>query len=130
MSIALREVAQKWLNSIPHSTASAHGRSNAEICLKSINRDLLGIYSSFVKQTVSNAGGLTKEQPVPRYELKRWTVLSSPFIHKKARTQLERRVYPKIFEIYNMDLNACKTLLWYISRNAPPSIDITAKIRI
>lgn len=126
----LHDIALSWLKCIKSTATPSVMQPVMRLCLKSVNHELLSIYNSFIKKTIINAGGLSRQISIKRYELKRWTVLSSPFVHKKARTQFERRIYPSTLEVYNLDKEKCKTLLWYIMRNSPPNIDIEGNIKM
>ena len=64
----------------------------------------------------------------PTYE--RWTVLSSPFVHKTARTQFERRTHCSAMEIdgiWREEVGA--KFIWYIKSHAPNEIDLQIKVR-
>lgn len=95
--------------------------------LHSSDRILIGLYAAFIRNTVGNAGGHAREPHVCRYHNKKWTVLSSPFIHKKARSQFELRTYSRIVEIFGIGSTTAKFLSWYIVRNSPPEVRIQIK---
>lgn len=130
VAFGLKKIAEVWLKAIPNEVTNVVGEPVMQLTIRSVDREMVYIFSSFIKKTINNAGGLTVDGASSIYELKRWTVLSSPFVHKKARTQFEKRINPRSLQIFNMDHNLCKTILWYIYRNSPPNIDMTAHIRV
>lgn len=54
--------------------------------------------------------------------LKKWSVLSSPFVHKTAFTQLERRHYSCSLNVYNLSENLYSKIVWYVTHNSPPNV--------
>lgn len=125
----LHSLASKWQLIISNSLSQKEIASKCKIhsmniVISAFSKAYIGIYADFIKRTIHNSGGICLEHRLPKYELKRWTVLSSPFIHKKARSQFERRTYKRILNVYNINGDGCQKLVWYICRNSPPGIKI------
>lgn len=55
----------------------------------------------------------------------RWTVLSSPFAHKTARTQFEKRTSRYRINIVGIDKEGITLAKWYFTLNAPPTVQIS-----
>jgi ribosomal protein S10 len=56
---------------------------------------------------------------------KRWTLLSSPFAHKTARTQFERRLSVYSVKFTGIDKEGRIQAKWYLTKNAPPPVQIS-----
>lgn len=126
----LLQLARNWHILLKNQSCSHKSLMHAKmrIGLDSTNKDLAGVFASFIKMTVLNCRGVAKESKVTGYNLKRWTVLSSPFAHKKARTQFEKRTYQRIIDVATESHDLNKTLIWYFWRNAPPSINMNINV--
>ena len=72
----------------------------------------------------SNASG--PSAPPTCYD--RWTVLSSPFVHKVARTQFERRLQKRTVHVGQGPEMAKELLMWYVRRIAPTDIQLAFTI--
>lgn len=122
-------------------------RAFTNFALCSARLILLGQQSVYADngQVGGLSGGAT---PLP-ISIQKWSVLASPFVHKTAWTQLERRIYGRKVEVKTWDslktfdpLNgACTSdkplfhgstimekLLWYLEKHAPPDLWIEAKL--
>lgn len=101
-----------------------------KIVISAYSKDYITSYAEFVHRSVSSMGGKSKELHMIRYLLKRWTVLSSPFVHKKSRTQLERRTFKREIFAFGLNSEQQKLLTWYLRRNAPPGLDFIFEIQV
>lgn len=59
---------------------------------------------------------------------KRWSILSSPFIHKAAFTQFEQRHHKCSLICYNLSEKLYSKLLWYVAHNSPPNVHFYFKL--
>lgn len=117
------------LGSEPHTTVARSKEKSMSVALYSYSKQFIHMYASFIRKTIENTPkGRSLESKTTGYDLKRWTVLSSPFVHKKARTQFERRRYFRDIAIYDVSSEGCKRLAWYFWRNAPPGINMDIEI--
>jgi small subunit ribosomal protein S10 len=69
-----------------------------QLNIKSFNKQLLNIYSNFLKNTLKNYGIKFSfiSNPIKK---KKITLLKSPHVHKKAREQFELRIHKQTFFI-------------------------------
>lgn len=98
-----------------------------EFQLRSIDRIMLDAYSKFITLTTQNMGGIANNPTSLPRQIERWTVLSSPFVHKTSRTQFERRTHERLVQCFNLHDELVGRLLWYVRMNAPPDVDISAR---
>jgi ribosomal protein S10 len=97
--------------------------SKSSVLISSFDRDYVNMTSDFASK-VLRLLGLEPRINCCGTKIRKWTVLSSPFAHKTARTQFESRIYSKGISFshpstFNYDLFA-----WYLSQNAPPNTKI------
>lgn len=59
---------------------------------------------------------------------KRWSILSSPFVHKVAFTQFERRRHSRYFKCYGISPSLYSKIVWYIKANAPMDVNLFFKL--
>lgn len=53
----------------------------------------------------------------------RWTVLASPFVHKTARTQFERRTHARALSLGGFaDERMVERVAWYLQQHAPHDV--------
>lgn len=57
--------------------------------------------------------------------VRRWTVLSSPFAHKTARTQFEKRCIRYNIKYAGIDEEGSALAKWYFLLHAPPTVQIS-----
>lgn len=61
------------------------------------------------------------------YDVARWSVLRSFFVHKRAWSQFERRTFTRVVHLYDVHPDIVSKFMWYAKRNAPADIFITFK---
>lgn len=87
---------------------------------------LLDSFTEFVTGVVRAMGLRIASGPAALSpQMTRWTVLSSPFVHKTARTQFERRTHGRALEVEGINSRALQErLVWYLKRNAPRDVQL------
>lgn len=119
----LEALSNKYLTKQSTYVSPQRPLKHMEIKTKGPNYQLLDAFTDFCV-TVGRALGA--HVPGPRslpIQIKKWSVLSSPFAHKTAWTQFERRTHTKLVSIYGLpDVELQKRFIWYIERHAPPDV--------
>lgn len=64
--------------------------------------------------------------PNKRYELDRYTILKSAYVHKKHRVQYEFRTYFHYMHFHRLTGSTLSTFLEYIERNLPEGVAMKA----
>jgi ribosomal protein S10 len=84
---------------------------------------MLDAYSRFCIASGRAAGALMPDGPTMLpLRIQKWSVLSSPHVHKTAWTQLERRTYARGVSIRGLQGDALKRYWWYIQQHCPPDV--------
>lgn len=94
-----------------------------QITICSIDKTLLGIYLTFLKNTFRKLNIVYTSTNLP-LKIKKITLLKSPHVHKKAREQFEIKKFKKLFIIKNLKLSK---YLIFIFLNKPKFIKIKVK---
>ena len=96
-----------------------------------VDKRLVGSFTDFTSQVALKMGLALKRGPgafPPTYE--RWTVLSSPFVHKTARTQFERRTHCSGMEIDGIwREEVAAKFIWYIKTHTPNEVELEITLR-
>lgn len=96
----------------------------------SVNKRLVEAFTAFTMEAAKKLGISVSSGPASLPpSIFRWTVLSSPFVHKTARTQLERREHEKAVQfegIWNEEI--CAKFLWYLKRHVPNEVELILKV--
>lgn len=102
-----------------------------ELEIKScVDKRLVAAFTTFAAESATQMGFELTRGPAalqPAYE--RWTVLSSPFVHKTARTQFERRTHGRAMRIegiWREEVGA--KYIWYLNRHVPNEIELSIKL--
>lgn len=86
---------------------------------------LLDMYAKTILQLVSRVSGGNPSGIVGLpLQIKKWSVLSSPFVHKTAFTQLERRIHKRKLVLYGLSESIYSKIVWYFTKNAPLNVHI------
>lgn len=111
----------------PEANAGLEPRSRAkslEISLEGRESCMLDAFSKFVQSSSHAIGGICGSPSTPPIHFERWTVLSSPHVHKTARTQFERRTHSRLLHVYNLHPDLIPKLIWYLRQHAPPDVKV------
>lgn len=94
-----------------------------QITICSIDKTLLGIYLTFLKNVLKKLNVVYTSTNLP-LKIKKITLLKSPHVHKKAREQFEIKKFKKLFIIKNLKLSK---YLIFVFLNKPKFIKIKVK---
>lgn len=132
---ALRVLKETPLSVIASSKAAQTTPSKYGILMRltsCTNRELLQPISQHLGGVLAEMGlRVVSLRPVAG-KLERWTLLSSPFVHKTARTQVERRTGAWELRVEGLNSEEVKErLIWYLRRMIPANLqlDITLSER-
>jgi small subunit ribosomal protein S10 len=110
----------------------AKARTNQEEVIQKIRIKLFGydhkVIDSSARQIVDSAlrCGVKVAGPIPLpTEIKKFTVLRSPFVHKDAREQFETRTHKRLIIIENPNSQVIDALT---NLNLPAGVDIEIKM--
>jgi len=97
--------------------------------MQGLDAVLIDAYSQFCLRAASLMGAWVGEgsRGLPT-RMERWSVLSSPHVHKTAWTQFERRTYNRQLSIGGLHSSLVSKYIWYIQRHAPPDVSLHADI--
>ena len=85
---------------------------------------MLDVYARFCILVGRHLGfSLPGPKPLPR-RIQKWSVLSSPFAHKTAFTQFERRTHGRHLRASGGDAELSKRFIWYLEQNCPPDVQM------
>ncbi len=102
-----------------------------ELEIKScVDKRLVAAFSEFATKTASEIGfGVTRGPSALQPTYDRWTVLSSPFVHKTARTQFERRTHGRAMKFEGIwTEEVCSKFIWYLNRHVPNEVELSIKL--
>lgn len=85
------------------------------------------LVEAFGRFCLESGRGLGAHVPGARsvpVETSRWSVLSSPHVHKTAWTQLERRTHRLALTLYGLRPELVRPYVWYVQQHAPPDVHL------
>ncbi|PJF19921.1 hypothetical protein PSACC_00264 [Paramicrosporidium saccamoebae] len=97
------------------------------VLIRGLSIPLLDAYLRFCLSAAHSLSSPTRHGALPT-RIQRWSVLSSPHVHKTAWTQLERRVHRRVFGVYGMHEEVIPKFIWYVERHAPPDMKLEFSI--
>ena len=84
--------------------------------------------ASFFARSASHIGAKISGINGEPMKITRWSVLSSPHVHKTAWTQFERRTHTHNINIETIPKQLVRPLLWYLQQHLPPDIKFQCSI--
>ena len=113
---------------IPPASASPFA---IELEIKSsVDKRLVSAFCDFAVDSATQMGMELTRGPAalqPTYD--RWTVLSSPFVHKTARTQFERRTHGRAMRVEGIwKEEVVAKYIWYLNRHVPNEVELSIKL--
>ena len=96
----------------------------SKIYISSYDKYFAKIAAEFCRDALKNMGCSVSIEKKPT-QLQRWTVLSSPFAHKTARTQFEKRTIKYSVKFNGLNTEGFALAKWYFSTIAPPTVQIS-----
>ncbi len=103
--------------------------SSVSIVLRGLDVVLVRAYAGFAARAAQNMGAWDVRGPAGLpMTVRRWSILSSPHVHKTAWTQFERRTHRHALVVGGIVPRLVKPYLWYIGQHAPPNVDIVCRV--
>jgi ribosomal protein S10 len=93
--------------------------------IQSFDKNFARFVSKFLLAVIKRIGGEGELRKLP-FNLERWSVLSSPFAHKTAWSQFERREYVYKVSMRGISEHVANMIFKYTSYLLPPGIRITS----
>jgi len=90
--------------------------------IRGYDKVLVEATSIFLSSSASNIGAVVASNNGQPMDINRWSVLSSPHVHKTAWTQFERRTHIHIVEIEMLPKSLVGPILWYLQQHLPPDV--------
>ena len=91
--------------------------------IRSFDKHFPMFVSKFLLVIIKRIGGEGEVRKLP-FKLEKWSVLSSPFAHKTAWSQFERREYTYKVSMRGISDPITNILFRYISHSLPPGVRI------
>ncbi|KAM0684021.1 mitochondrial 37S ribosomal protein rsm10 [Mitosporidium daphniae] len=63
-----------------------------------------------------------------RYDVRKWSILRSPFVDKTSFKQYERRTYKRLVRVYNAHPSLHQKYLWYIQHHLPSAVEFSSTV--
>lgn len=101
----------------------------AKIIINSYNKSTLDAYCELAKRVFMDGKASHVSIQNQAMKVKKWTVLSSPHVHKTSRDQFERRIHTSIVSIYDMMDQNILRLVWYLRLHTPTDTKIRVLIK-
>lgn len=125
------KISKKNSNTKTENNSVAMSPYAIELEIKScVDKRLVSSFTSFACKAAEFMGFTLSRGPAPlepKYD--RWTVLSSPFVHKTARTQFERREHCHVVTFEGLwGEEAASKFVWYLKRHVPNEIELGIKM--
>lgn len=103
--------------------------ATVDVRIKGYSQMLVDAYA----RLCSNTGTLLEcnvSGPMPlKRHIQRWSILSSPHVHKTAWTQFERRQHSQRVLLEHIHPDLVRPYLWYIQQHLPPDVQFDCVIR-
>ncbi|KAJ2392401.1 mitochondrial 37S ribosomal protein rsm10 [Coemansia sp. RSA 2559] len=102
--------------------AKTHGIRVCRVAFHTFQLERIDFYMDFAIRAAYYLG-IPIAGPVSMpINVRRWTVLKSPFVHKSSMEVFERRTHKRLMVLYDADMEVVKKWLEYINENIPVGI--------
>lgn len=106
----------------PHLHPRTHGIPVANIHFRSHHIPLLKLFTHFALHAASSLGiPASNVIPLPT-QRSLWTVIRSPFAHKKSQENFERKVHKRAIKAWDADPEVVLHWVSYLRKNAMPGV--------
>ncbi|KAI9503223.1 ribosomal protein S10 domain-containing protein [Coemansia spiralis] len=106
----------------PPRVAQTHGIRVCRVAFRSFQLHRMDFYMDFAIRAAYHMG-IPIAGPVSMpVQIRRWTVLKSPFVHKSSMEVFERRTHKRVLILYDANPEVVKKWLDYINENIPVGI--------
>ena len=106
----------------PHLHPRTHGIPVANVHFRSHHIPLLKLFTHFALHAASSLGiPASNVIPLPT-QRSLWTVIRSPFAHKKSQENFERKVHKRAIKAWDADPEVVQHWVSYLRKNAMPGV--------
>ncbi|KAF8955897.1 ribosomal protein S10 domain-containing protein [Flammula alnicola] len=106
----------------PYFHPRTHDIPMANIHFRSHHIDLLNVFTHFVTHAASSLGIPTSKVVSLPTQRRLWTVLRSPFAHKKSQENFERKVHKRAIKAWDADPEVVQRWVTYLRTHAMPGV--------
>lgn len=118
----------KSLDIFSQKKGSSIFTSSIDVQLTSSEKIALVNYAEFCHRVACLMGFNSTGPRTLRYDIKKWSILKSPFIDKTSFKQYERRTYKRLIRISNAHPALHQNFLWYIQHHLPSDVEFSSTI--
>ncbi|KAI8886676.1 ribosomal protein S10 [Backusella circina FSU 941] len=111
---------------VPKRVAPTHNIPVCNLQLRGYLPQQLDFFSDFARRAAFHLNmPCSGTVPLPT-QTSRWTVIRSPFVHKKSQENFERKTHKRLLQIKDADAEVVERWLKYLSMNAPAGVGMRA----
>ncbi|KAI8059181.1 ribosomal protein S10 domain-containing protein [Gongronella butleri] len=111
---------------VPERLAPTHNIPVCNLQLRGYLPQQLDFYADFAQRAAFHLGmPCSGTVPLPT-QTSRWTVIKSPFVHKKSQENFERKTHKRLLQIKDAHPDVVDRWLRYLTINAPSGIGLRA----
>ncbi|CAO3590704.1 unnamed protein product [Absidia cylindrospora] len=111
---------------VPQRIAPTHNITVCNLQMRGYIPQQLDFYSDFARRAAYHLGmPCSGAVPLPT-QTSRWTVIKSPFVHKKSQENFERKTHKRLLQIKDAHPEVVDRWLQYLTMNAPSGIGMRA----
>lgn len=123
LSRTIECIEQASINNTKRKSLKKDTQISVQVHLRGLSMPLVEAFSRFCCDSGKSLGSRAVSSPLPLH-IHKWSVLSSPHVHKTAWTQLERRTHSRTVRVFGMHPELVKRYLWYLHEHAPPDVHL------
>ncbi|KAI8637522.1 ribosomal protein S10 domain-containing protein [Parasitella parasitica] len=121
---ASQELSQVF--KVPQRVTPTHNIPVCNLQMRGYLPQQLDFYADFARRAAFHMGmPCSGTVPLPT-QTSRWTVIRSPFVHKKSQENFERKTHKRLLQIKDAHPEVVERWLQYLTMNAPAGIGMRA----
>ncbi|KAL7319440.1 mitochondrial 37S ribosomal protein rsm10 [Mucor circinelloides] len=111
---------------VPKRVAPTHDIPVCNLQMRGYLPQQLDFFADFARRAAFHMGmPCSGTVPLPT-QTSRWTVIRSPFVHKKSQENFERKTHKRLLQIKDAHPDVVERWLRYLTMNAPAGIGMRA----
>ncbi|KAG0164333.1 mitochondrial 37S ribosomal protein rsm10 [Apophysomyces sp. BC1034] len=111
---------------VPQRVAPTHDIPVCNLQMRGYLPQQLDFFADFARRAAFHMGmPCSGTVPLPT-QTSRWTVIKSPFVHKKSQENFERKTHKRLLQIKDSHPDTVQRWLQYLTMNAPAGIGMRA----
>ncbi|CEP11787.1 hypothetical protein [Parasitella parasitica] len=111
---------------VPRRVTPTHNIPVCNLQMRGYLPQQLDFYADFARRAAFHMGmPCSGTVPLPT-QTSRWTVIRSPFVHKKSQENFERKTHKRLLQIKDAHPEVVDRWLQYLTMNAPAGIGMRA----